>query len=64
MTISSTSFYPLAPLDPSDHGTTLENGMKDVNTFNNSDNNKKETIGYFKDKRHKSKKNTELWLHY
>ena len=49
--------YPSAPLlENIDLEKRLEKKINDVNSFNNHVNNIKETITYFKDKNHKSKK--------
>ena len=49
--------YPSAPLlENIDLEQRLEKKINDVNSFNNSINNIKEMITYFKDKNHKSKK--------
>ena len=50
--------YPSAPLMRSDQDLEqrLEKKLNDVNSFNNSINNIKEMITYFKDKNNKSKK--------
>ena len=50
------SLYPSAPLENIDLEERLEKKLNDVNSFNNSINNIKETITYFKDKNNKSKK--------
>ena len=49
-------FYPSAPLENIDLEERLEKKLKDVNSFNNSINNIKEMITFFKDKNNKSKK--------
>ena len=49
-------FYPSAPLENTDLEQRLEKKINDVNSFNNSINNIKEMITYFKDKNNKSKK--------
>ena len=48
--------YPTAPLESFDLEQRLEKKLNDVNSFNNSINNIKEMITYFKDKNHNSKK--------
>ena len=48
--------YPSAPLENTDLEQRLEKKLNDVNSFNNSINNTKEMITYFKDKNNKSKK--------
>ena len=50
--------YPSAPFEKKniDLEQRLEKKLNDVNSFNNSINNIKETITYFKDKNNKSKK--------
>ena len=48
--------YPSAPLENIDLEQRLERKINDVNSFNNSINNIKEMIIFFKDKNHKSKK--------
>ena len=48
--------YPSAPLENIDLEKRLEQKMKDVNSFINSNINIKEIITYFEDKNHKSKK--------
>ena len=48
--------YPSAPLENIDLEQGSEKKLNDVNSFNNSINNIKETITYFKDKNNKSKK--------
>ena len=48
--------YPSAPLENNDLEQRLEKKTNDVNSFNNSINNIKQMIPYFKDKNHKSKK--------
>ena len=48
--------YPSAPLENFVLEQRLEKKINDVNSFNNSINNIKEMITYFKDKNHKSKK--------
>ena len=48
--------YPSAPLGNIDLEQKLEKKINDVNIFNNSINNIKEMISYFKDKNKKSKK--------
>ena len=48
--------YPSPPLENIDLERRLEKKLNDVNSFNNSVNNIKEMITYFKDKNHKSKK--------
>ena len=48
--------YPSAPLENIDLEQKLVRELNDVNSFNNSINNIKEMITYFKDKNHKSKK--------
>ena len=48
--------YPSAPLENIVSEQRLEKNINDVNSFNNSFFNIKETILYFKDKNHKSKK--------
>ena len=49
--------YPSAPLENIDREQRLEKKtINDVNSFNNSINNIKELITYFKDKNNKSKK--------
>ena len=48
--------YPSAPLENIDLEQRLEKKINDVNSFNNSINNIKEMISYFKDINHKSKK--------
>ena len=49
--------YPSAPpLENSHLEQRLEKKLNDVNSFNNSENNKEEMITYFKDENHKSKK--------
>ena len=48
--------YPFAPLENDDLERRLEEKLNDVNSFNDLMNNNKETITYFKDKNHKSKK--------
>ena len=48
--------YPSAPLENIDLEQRLEKKINDVDSFNNSTNNIKEVITYFKDKNHKSKK--------
>ena len=53
----SDKLYPSAPLlENIDLEKRLERKINDVNSFNNSINNIKEMITYFKDKNHKSKK--------
>ena len=52
--------YPSAPLEHIDLEQRLEKKLNDVNSFNNDINNIKEMITYFKDKNHKSKKNTKI----
>ena len=48
--------YPSAPLEEDiDLETKITKKINDVNSFNNSINNIKEKITYFKDKNHKSK---------
>ena len=47
--------YPSAPLENIDLEQRLEKKINDVNSFNNSINNNKEMITYFKDKTNKSK---------
>ena len=47
--------YPSAPLEKDDFEKRLEKGLSDVNCFNNSNNNIREMITYFKDINHKSK---------
>ena len=49
-------FYPSAPLENNDLEQRLQKKVYDVNSFINHINNIKETITYFKDKNHKSKK--------
>ena len=49
--------YPSAPLENIDLEQRLEKKLNDVNFFNNTINNIKEMITYFKDKNNKSKKN-------
>ena len=49
--------YPSAPLENIDLERRIEKRLSDLNSFNNSINNIKEMIAYFKDKTHKSKKN-------
>ena len=48
--------YPSAPLENIDLEQRLEKKISDINCFNNSNNNIKEIVTYFKDKNHKSKK--------
>ena len=50
--------YPSAPLENKndDLEQKIEKRLSDVNSFNNSINNIKEMITYFKDKNNKSKK--------
>ena len=48
--------YPSAPLKIIKLEQRLEKKISNVNSFNNHINNIKETIQYFKDKNHKSKK--------
>ena len=48
--------YPSAPLENIDLEQRLGKKINDVNSFNNSINNIKEMITYFKDKNNKSKK--------
>ena len=48
--------YPSAPIENFDLEQRLEKKLNDVNSFNNSINNIKEMITYFKNKNHKSKK--------
>ena len=48
--------YPSAPLENIDLERRLEKKLNVVNSFNNSINNIKEMITYFRDKNHKSKK--------
>ena len=48
--------YPGAPLENIDLEQRLEKKLNYVNSFNNSINNIKEMITYFKNKNHKSKK--------
>ena len=50
--------YPSAPLENKNDGLEqrIEKRLSDVNSFNNSINNIKEMITYFKDKNNKSKK--------
>ena len=48
--------YPSAPFENIDLEQRLEKKSNDVNSFNNSINNIKEMITYFKDKNNKSKK--------
>ena len=53
----SDRLYPSAPLEKNiDLEERLEQKLNDVNSFNNSINNIKEMITYFKDKNNKSKK--------
>ena len=49
-------FDPSAPLEKYDLEQRLEKKINDVNSFNNSINNIKELITYFKCKNNKSKK--------
>ena len=49
-------FYPSAPLENIDLEQRLKKKMNDVTSFNNSINNIKEMITFFKDKNNKSKK--------
>ena len=48
--------YPSAPFENIDLERTLEKKLNDVNSFNNSVNNIKEMITYFKDKNNNSQK--------
>ena len=49
--------YPFAPLEKNiDLEQRLDKKLNDVNSFNNSVCNIKETVQYFKDKNNKSKK--------
>ena len=50
------SLYPSAPLENIDLEQRLDKKLNYVNSFNNSINNLKEMITYFKDKNNKSKK--------
>ena len=52
--------YPSAPLENNDLEQRLEKILNDVNSFNNSINNNKETITHFKDKNNKSKKTIKI----
>ena len=52
--------YPPAPLENIDLEQRLEKKMNDVNSFDNSINNIKEKITYFKDKNNKSQKIIKL----
>ena len=48
--------YPSAPLENIDLEQRVEIKINDVNSFNNSINNNRDMITYFKDKNNKSKK--------
>ena len=48
--------YPTTPLENIDLEQRLEKKLDDVNSFNNSINDNKGIITYFKDKNNKSKK--------
>ena len=53
--------YPSAPFEKNINlEQRLEKKFNDVNSFNNSINNIKEMITYFKDKNHKSKKRRKI----
>ena len=59
--------YPSAPLQNIDLEQRLEKKLNNVNSFNNSINNIKEMITYFKDLNNKSKnlyENMKRWLQY
>ena len=56
MEVKTDKLYPSAPLENIDLEQRLEKKLIDVNSFNNSINNIKEMITYFKDKTYKSKK--------
>ena len=56
MEIKCDRLYPSAPLENIDLEQRLEKKLNDANSFNNSNNNIKEMITYFKDKNNKSKK--------
>ena len=57
--------YPNAPFEKDiDLEQRLEKKLNDVNSFNNSINNIKEMITYFKDKNNKSKKKYKKYLQY
>ena len=53
------SLYPYALIENNDLEQRLEKKLNDVNSFNNSINNKREMITYFKDKNHKSEQSYE-----
>ena len=56
MEVKTERLYPSAPLENIDLEQRLEKKFNDVNSFNNSINNIKEMITFFKDKTNKSKK--------
>ena len=56
MEAKTDKLYPSAPYENFDLERRLEKKLNDVNSFNNSINNIKEMITYFKDKNNKSKK--------
>ena len=54
--------YPSALLGNKDIEQRLEKKLNDVNSFDNSNNNIKEMITYFKDKNCKSKKKHKIFI--
>ena len=53
--------YPGAPLEKDDLEQRLEEKLNDLNGLNNHINSNEETIIYFKDKNHRSKKNCKFY---